>query len=286
MLPGFSQGEARAYVAGLIPQLESHTNALLEEVKGVAPVHPITLVAGVATYPQDAQEESALIRAPENDLFRAKHSRDNRYIYFSIISEIGSLKTKELFPALQVLLALINVKDRYTYGHSERVMMYSLALTEELGLPPSQQDTLRLGAFLHDLGKIEMPDSVLNKSGPLTREEWEIMKMHPLPGSRLVGPLPFFQDILPIIKHHHENWDGTGYPEGLKGEETPFLARIVSLADSFDALTTDRPYRRALSIWEACRELKRHVGSHYDPCLVDPFIKAVKRVYETRKAVF
>jgi putative nucleotidyltransferase with HDIG domain len=165
-------------------------------------------------------------------------------------------------------------------------MSYSSALAEKLSLSEEEKDTLRYGAYLHDLGKIEVESAILNKAGSLTEEEWEVMKKHTVLGSEIVRPLLFFQDISPIIRSHHENYDGTGYPDGLKGEEIPLLARIVRLADSFDAMTTDRPYRKALTFSQACQELRKNAGKHYDPYLVDLFLEAVSEVYEKQKTYY
>lgn len=248
------------------------------------PSKPFALTMGSASFPDDADTALPLIRAAENDLFRAKSSQGKARLYQSILSEICALKIKEAFPTLQTLVALINTKDRYTYGHSERVMSYALALAERLNLPEEDKDALRYGSYLHDLGKIEIESSLLNKDGPLNKEEWEIMKTHPVWGSELVRPLIFFQKIALILRYHHENYDGSGYPDGLKGEDIPLLARIVRLADSFDAMTTDRPYRKGLTFEEAGEELKRYTGIFYDPQLVDPFLEAIKEIYQAEKS--
>ncbi|QGP93893.1 Diguanylate cyclase, GGDEF domain [Neomoorella glycerini] len=283
IFPGKEKSEAARVTFYIKEKIVSRANISLLENESTPPFKPFTIVVGLASYPADADGISSLVRAAENDLYRGKYSRGDAYLYYSIISEITHLKVKEAFPTLQTLVALINIKDRYTFGHSERVMSYSLALAKKLPLSEEEKDTLRYGAYLHDLGKIEVESAILNKTGFLTAREWEIMKMHTIYGSEIVKPLLFFQDISPIIRSHHENYDGSGYPDGLKGEEIPLPARIVRLADSFDAMTTDRPYKKALTFSQASQELQRYAGSHYDPLLVDLFLEAVKEAYEKRQ---
>lgn len=283
VFPGKDKDEALKIAAHLKQKMVNHATLCLLDGEKALPFKPFTIVTGLASYPVDGDGVSSLVRAVENDLFRAKYARGNTYLYYSIISEISTLKVKEAFPTLQALVALINIKDRYTFGHSERVMSYSLALAEKLSLSEEEKDTLRYGAYLHDLGKIEVENYVLNKPGPLNENEWKFMQNHTVWGSEMVKPLVFFQEISQIIRHHHENYDGSGYPDGLKGEEIPLLARIVRLADSFDAMTTDRPYRKALGYSEASQELQRHAGTYYDPLLLGPFLEAVKEVYEKRE---
>lgn len=282
VFPGKEKSEAARVTSLIKEKIVSRATVSLLESERTPPFKAFTIVTGLASYPADADGVSSLVRAAENDLYRTKYSRGDAYLYYSIISEITHLKVKEAFPTLQTLVALINIKDRYTFGHSERVMSYSLALAKKLSLSEEEKDTLRYGAYLHDLGKIEVESAILNKTGSLTEREWEIMKMHTILGSEIVKPLLFFQDISPIIRSHHENYDGSGYPDGLKGEEIPLPARIVRLADSFDAMTTDRPYKKALTFLQASQELQKYAGKHYDPLLVDLFLEAVKEAYEKR----
>ncbi|MCG0278329.1 MAG: diguanylate cyclase [Thermanaeromonas sp.] len=282
VFPGKKKEEALSVAAKLKEKIAQEATLCLLDTRE-PPCKPFTLTMGSASFPEDADAALPVIRAAENDLFRAKSSQGKARLYQSILSEICALKVKEAFPTLQTLVALINAKDRYTYGHSERVMSYSLALAEKLNLSVEDKDALRYGAYLHDLGKIEIESSLLNKDGPLTKEEWEIMKTHPLWGSELLRPLIFFQKIALILRYHHENYNGSGYPDGLKGENIPLLARIVRLADSFDAMTTDRPYRKGLTFEQASEELRQGAGTLYDPKLVEVFLEAVKEVYEDEK---
>lgn len=149
-------------------------------------------------------------------------------------------------------------------------------MADKLGLSEKEKITLRYGAYLHDIGKIEVGTDVLDKSSSLSEKEWEIMKQHTVWGSEILEPLTAFREVAVIVRSHHENYDGSGYPDGLKAGEIPLLARILRIVDSFDAMTTDRPYRKALLVSDAFRELSRHAGSFYDPRLVDLFLTAVK----------
>ena len=146
----------------------------------------------------------------------------------------------------------IESADSYTFGHCERVADLALAVAGELGLDESQLTTIRLGAYLHDLGKVRVPHEILNKPGALTKEEFEVIKMHPVWGLEFLAAVEFPWDIKPIIRWHHEKYDGTGYPDGLKGDEIPIAAQVICIADVYDALTTTRSYRAAMNHVEAC----------------------------------
>jgi putative nucleotidyltransferase with HDIG domain len=264
---------------------EEIKNLIYQEAERIFPSNhpqPFSISIGTASYPEDRDAALPLIRAAEDDLYRAKYSRGTDYLYQSVLCEINALKITEAFPALQSLISLINLNDRYTFGHSERVMTYALSLAEELHLSQDSLDLLRYGAALHDIGKIKIETNLLNKPGSLNKQEWETMQAHTIWGAQLVETLPAFKGVIPLIRSHHENYDGSGYPDGLKGEETPLLVRILRIADSFDAMTTDRPYRKALSYAEACQELKKNAGTQFDPQLIDPFLASVKEHFLMR----
>jgi putative two-component system response regulator len=176
--------------------------------------------------------------------------------------------------SLSVLANAIEVRNKYTRGHVERVTAYSLALAGELGLQGKRLDVMRYGAILHDIGKIYVREAILNKSGRLSEEEWSEIRQHPVIGAELVKDIPYLAPAIPVILHHHERWDGAGYPYKLKGEKIPLEARIVSVADGFDAMTTERPYHPALSLPDAYREIRRCSGTQYDPKVVLSFLKA------------
>jgi len=170
--------------------------------------------------------------------------------------------TDELDNAETVLFSLalsIEAKDPYTEGHCDRLSKYSVALGEKLGLPQDLRVALRRGGLVHDIGKLAVPESILLKPGPLTPEERKIMEKHTIDGERICAPLRSFRHVLPIIRHHHEKWDGSGYPDGLKGEKIPLTARILQVTDIYDALTTDRPYRKALPLEKALAIMREEV---------------------------
>ena len=176
--------------------------------------------------------------------------------------------------SLTLLANSIDMRDPYTHGHVERVSAYTLALARELGWQNHMLDHLRFGAILHDIGKIMISEQVLLQGGPLSEEEWVEMKKHPIVGAEMIRDIPLLAPAAPIVRHHHERWDGLGYPDGLKGEAIPIGARLVAVADGFDALSTGRPYRRAVSLEQAYVEVCACAGRQYDPEVVAAFRRA------------
>jgi putative nucleotidyltransferase with HDIG domain len=175
----------------------------------------------------------------------------------------------------QSLLGLANAleaKDPYTRGHSERVGQWSQQLALVLGLPPADGELVAQAGLLHDIGKIGVPERVLTKRGPLAEDEWALMRQHPVIGAQITAPFEFLAAGAQAIRHHHERWDGTGYPDGLAGEAIPLSARIVAVADVYDALTTDRPYRAALPRGEAVAHLMAAAGRTLDARVVAAFV--------------
>ncbi len=180
----------------------------------------------------------------------------NRHELLARVQSLLQLKhfTDELDNAESVLFSLalsIEAKDPYTEGHCDRLSKYSVSLAERLGLSEDTRVALRRGGLIHDIGKLAVPEHILLKPGPLTPEERKIMEQHTVAGERICAPLRSFRNVLPIIRHHHEKQDGSGYPDGLKGDEVPLTARILQVTDIYDALTTDRPYRAALPVERA-----------------------------------
>jgi len=179
---------------------------------------------------------------------------------------------------LQSLLGLANAleaKDEYTRGHSERVAGLAQRLALAAGLGIAEAKTIAEAGLLHDLGKIGVPEHILRKQGPLTDEEWIAMRRHPLTGAQIVAPLEFFADAALIVRHHHERHDGSGYPDGLKGDGIPVGARIVAIADVYDALTSERPYRRKLARAEAVQIMRDDAGLTLEPRLTELFLDLV-----------
>jgi HD-GYP domain-containing protein (c-di-GMP phosphodiesterase class II) len=184
-------------------------------------------------------------------------------------------ENRQLFiGTVKALAAAIDGKDPYTRGHSERVARFSLAIAERMSLPEDEIEKLRISALLHDVGKIAIEDNILKKPAALTTEEFEIMKQHPQKGYKIMSQIPAMRDFLPGMYMHHEMMDGRGYPQGLKGEEIPMQARIVSVADTFDAMTTDRPYQKGMSLEDAIERIKTFVGTRYDGAVVEALVNA------------
>ncbi len=187
------------------------------------------------------------------------------------------LEREELYFSITLALAkTIEMKDPYTHGHCERVMKWSLLLAEKVGLSSADKKNLKYAAVLHDIGKIGVPGRVLNKPGKLTDEEYDMVKKHPILGEEILKPISLFKEVAKWVRWHHERWDGKGYPDGIKGEEIPLGVRILSLADSFDAMVSDRPYRSALPLEKAIWEIEENKGKQFDPVLADLFVRIVR----------
>jgi putative two-component system response regulator len=189
-------------------------------------------------------------------------------------------RTDELERAESVLFALarsIEGKDPYTGGHCERLAEYSAALAEQMGLAEDQITALRRAGVVHDIGKVAVPDSILLKPAKLTPEEWKLVQEHPVVGERICAPLKSFRLVLPIIRHHHEKLDGSGYPDGLRKEKIPVTARVLQIVDVYDALTTVRPYKPAFSVPDALQTMKEEVAKGWwDPQIFDQFEQLVR----------
>jgi HD-GYP domain-containing protein (c-di-GMP phosphodiesterase class II) len=179
--------------------------------------------------------------------------------------------------SVRMLAAAIDAKDPYTRGHSERVARYSIAIGKNLALPEKEMRNLRISALLHDVGKIGIDDRILRKPGALSEDEFEVMKGHPAKGAAIMSGVAQLIDIIPGMKYHHEKWGGGGYPENLEAEQIPMQARIVAIADTFDAMTTNRPYQKAMELNYVVDKIKSFAGTRFDPRVVDAFVNAVKR---------
>jgi len=182
---------------------------------------------------------------------------------------------RDLFiSSIRALSAAIDAKDPYTRGHSERVAAMSRTVVRHLGQPEEIQNRAWIGALLHDVGKIGIEDRILQKGGVLTAEEYETMKTHPVIGAEIMSPIEQLREMIPAIRWHHEAWNGRGYPDGLKGEQIPLLARVVAVADCFDAITTSRPYQRAYPPQFALETITKLTGSRFDAKVVTAFLRA------------
>jgi len=179
--------------------------------------------------------------------------------------------------ALESLLIDLGLRDLGTLVHAGRCAWLATAVAQALPLPPRFVWVVRAAAVLHDLGKLWVPPSVLMKPGPLTDRQWQLMRRHPELGGDVLSSLPGLADVKDAVLHHHERFDGRGYPHGLKGDEIPLAARVLAITDAFDAMTSDRPYRKAMPPEQALRELVRHAGSQFDPDIVDVFLQVLRR---------
>lgn len=187
-------------------------------------------------------------------------------------AEQEALRTREA--ALRALGLALEARDRETQGHTDRVTAEVSRLGQVLGLGPEELGALRVGAYLHDLGKVVVPDRILLKPGPLTQDEREEMQTHSAEGERLADALGFVPPAaLELVRHHHERWDGGGYPDGLAGEEIPLLARLFAVIDVYDALLSERPYKRAWTRQQALTELRNQAGRQFDPRVVGAFLR-------------
>jgi diguanylate cyclase (GGDEF)-like protein len=256
----------------------SYVEALYRRLSSAQFSHdaPTTVSVGVATYPDQASDVESLEQAADSALYWAKQNGKNRYCVFSpVIAEAYSpaeierrVEHQARLRAAENLVRVVDAKDEYTGAHSERVALLVEAIARRLRLEDEHVEQLKLAGRLHDLGKIAIPDRVLQKPGSLTSHEERQLAHHPELGASLLDGM----DIRPVdvwIKHHHEHWDGSGYPHGLAGEEIPFGSRVILVADAFDAITTERSYRAAASPEEAVRELRRQAGAQFDPAVVD-----------------
>ena len=281
-------------------------------------VGPIKVSVGISTYPNSTQDLEKLLILAEQAMYISKSKGykngmstivcadefdfwdDTALSSFASViakrhSSIGISFDEELvnkfhseeiinqghlIEVVTSLASAIDAKDEYTKGHSSSVSRYSEALARALNLPEKDVERIKLGALLHDIGKIGIPENVLRKPSKLTDEEWEIMKQHPTIGAeKVLMPNESLHDLIPIVKYHHEHWDGSGYPEKLKGEEIPLAARIVSVADAYHALISDRPYRKGMSNEKACEILKVGAGIQWDKDLVREFVNISESLY-------
>lgn len=187
--------------------------------------------------------------------------------------------------SIQTLRYTVEAKDTYTRGHSDRVSEFSVLIGKHLGLSNEDLKVLQIGGLFHDIGKIGVPDSILLKEGKLTDDEYSEIKNHPTIGAHILSNATIFQNIIPIVKHHHEKYDGNGYPGKLKGEDIPYFARIAAIADTFDAMTSKRTYRDALPLEVVIAEIERCKGTQFDPKLADVFLDILNNNYNEIKEI-
>jgi diguanylate cyclase (GGDEF)-like protein len=245
---------------------------------------PMTASLGLASWPVDGIAINEVINAADKALYYAKQSGGNQsQAVLEILPPLAEptakfevQQDKGAFSIIYALAAAVDAKDHYAHDHSQRVKEYAVALTKSLDLEPVDIARLSIAALLHDIGKIGISDEILNKASELDAEEWKVIKSHPQLGADIVSYVPQLASCMQGILYHHEHYDGTGYPLGLKGEAIPLDARILGVVDAFAAMTSARPYRDALSFEEALRELKKGAGKQFDPSLVETFISVAK----------
>ncbi len=243
----------------------------------------VTCSIGLASYPTDGVMAGELIATADTALYYAKNTGGNRtYISSKIFAEAeAGVETKNNhrgsgLSAVYALAAAVDAKDHYTYGHSRKVNVFAVVLAEALGLPSDEVSRISTSALLHDIGKIGVPDRILNKKGELDEEEWESIMSHPRLGANIVGNVHDLSPCVGSILYHHEKWDGSGYPEGLRGKSIPIGARILAIADAFAAMASARPYREALVDEVVLEKLKEAAGTQFDPDLVQVFVREVE----------
>lgn len=287
------EGESRTYSRTLADRCFNDGESLLCEDTSAAV--DLRNTAGVA-HGTMASIVCALLRTPRHPigvlhLDRGRHQRafsqDDFYLADALAAsmavgiESARLVENERDQFIQTVTALartVEVRDRYTTNHSQRVTEYSLLIAQALDLSPRDLQVIKIGTPLHDIGKIGIPDAILRKQDQLTDDELEIMKTHPEKGAAILEPIAALQPMLPIVRNHHERWDGTGYPDRLVADNIPRVARVVSVADAFDAMTSNRPYRRAMSTEVAFTALSREMGTQFDPQCVQAFLAQRDRI--------
>ena len=284
LLADFTDGGLR-----LLPVLDELRVALLDVELRFAGTEalPLTVSIGVARAPADGSGPLELISVAEAALREAK-TGGGAVTKVANQSTIGSLAAQNtIFGVFEGLVATVDAKDHYTRAHSEDVTAHALFLAHAMGLGEEEHRLLRLAGLLHDIGKVGVPDGILRKPGPLTDEEFEIVKQHVALGDAIVGAVPQLAEVRSSVRHHHERWDGDGYLDGLAGEAIPPLARVLAVADAYSAMTTTRPYRKALTAEVALARIAQAAGSQLDPVPAMIFVKAMRAqaAREAREAV-
>jgi diguanylate cyclase (GGDEF)-like protein/putative nucleotidyltransferase with HDIG domain len=257
------------------------------------PVPAVTVSIGIASFPQDGTSKEILLSNAQIALDTAKRLGRNQVMTFRNIPTLipSDLKVEKysspeveniLLSAVYSLAAAVDARDHYTKSHSTFVSQAAAATASILGLDKKSIKAIAVAGLLHDIGKVGVPDSILQKAGPLLKEEWEIMKKHPRLGAQIVEKIPGLQDILPLILYHQEKYDGSGYPDGLAGTKIPLGARILAVADAFHAMISNRPYRKKMSLLKAIEELKKNAGSQFDPKVIEAFIEVLSKDFNQK----
>jgi len=237
---------------------------------------PIRASFGIASYPEDVRDANGLVAFADANLYASKRRGGDAVTGNEAEQPLQNVEGGT-FGLFESLVTAVDNKDRYTRRHSEEVTEYALAISRDLGLSEESQRVLRVAALLHDVGKIGIPDRILHKPERLSEAEYEVVKGHPLLAETIIASIPDVEEIRAAVASHHERYDGHGYPHGLAEGSIPLLGRIMAVADTYSAMTTDRPYRKALSREEALAELRACSGTQFDPEIVETFIACVER---------
>ncbi len=271
LLTGYDEEQAIAEAEKLRRAVQEYPFDGQENLPGAN----MTVSVGVSSLPGKVKTDSELIKSADDACYRAKFLCKNRVeSYFSILDEFHF--APEVITQIKTLIAVINAKDKYTYRHVERVVYYCTLLADRLQLDPDEKRKLVYSAYLHDIGKINISEEILIKTEPLTDEEWAILKCHPQFAVDIIKNNEAMEEIKPIVLQHHERYDGKGYPLGLKGEEIHPLARLLTVVDAFDAMTSLRPYQPMKTYRQAICELRRCSGTQFDPAAVEAFIPCIE----------
>jgi diguanylate cyclase (GGDEF)-like protein/putative nucleotidyltransferase with HDIG domain len=267
VLAGANKAAAKAYA----DRLAAAVGEIEFQAGGGARV-PISLSLGLASFPEDAESKDRLLVLADAAMYEAKRLGGGDRQAPRVVA-ISGARFDSVFGALDGLVQAIQYRDRYTKTHSDMVAEYAAKLAVQVGLSEEAVRALRIAGVLHDVGKLVIPDDILKKPGPLTPEEYDIIKRHPLVGEMLIRESPFLEDVIQGVGCHHERYDGSGYPRGLQGEDIPLLGRVMAVADAYSAMRLDRPYRKALSPEQIDAELRSEAGAKFDPRLVDLFLE-------------
>ncbi|ARP42857.1 diguanylate cyclase [Geobacillus thermodenitrificans] len=277
LMPNTTKEDAYAFLNRLRKEVNDTYFDGVEHI----PYRCLSFSCGIAEMEKDMHESDELIHRADQALYYAKaQGKNNVQLYDKHNMCLDEIKFKQDLEALEQQVKFFLSKDVYTYRHSKRVFKYALEFGSRLDeLTVHERQTLALGAIIHDIGKIEVPRDILNKSGKLEKHEWEIIQKHVAWGREIVAAEKRFDELLPLVELHHERYDGKGYPYGLKGEEIPKLARILCIIDSFDAMTTERPYQPTKTFEEALEEIERCAGTQFDPVYAAKFVAFVRERY-------
>ncbi|MDD2361822.1 MAG: HD domain-containing protein [Oscillospiraceae bacterium] len=225
----------------------------------------------------------ALIERADSALYRAKFLSNSKVeIFASVFDKLASIRPDDLeiidaMKPVRTLITAINSRDRYTYSHVERVVLYCEKFCNYIDMDFDNKRKLICAAYLHDLGKVNISKELLISEKAPTDKEWELLKKHPADSAKIISEIPEIRELMPLVRSHHERYDGGGYPDGLKGEDIPYLTRIITLADSFDAMTHHRPYKKIKTEQEAFEDIRTNSGTQFDPELTEIFIEAMEK---------